>query len=94
MRVQDGNIVAIGGLMRQESINDRSQIPGLGDTAGIGSLFRQRGVVSTKSELVILIKPTIVQGDRSWQQDLLETRDRIRAIEPQLPQFPQLPPQQ
>jgi MSHA biogenesis protein MshL len=81
--------------MREESINQRSQVPGLGDTAGLGSLFRQRGVVSKKSELVILIKPTIVQGDRTWQQDLTETRDRIRAIQPQVPQFPQLPqPQQ
>jgi len=95
VRVQDGNIVAIGGLMREESINQRSQVPGLGETTGLGSLFRQRGVVSKKSELVILIKPTIVHGDRSWQQDLTETRDRIRAIQPQVPQFPQLPqPQQ
>ena len=94
VRVQDGNIVAIGGLMREESINQRSQVPGLGDAAGLGSLFRQRGVVSKKSELVILIKPTIVQGDRNWQQDLTETRDRIRAIQPQVPQFPQLQPQQ
>ena len=89
VRVQDGNIVAIGGLMRQESISDRSQLPGIGDAPGIGNLFRQRGTRNTKSELVILLKPTIVHSDRNWQQDLVETRDRVRALEPfQPPQQP------
>lgn len=80
VRVQDGNIVAIGGLMRQQSVNDRSQVPGIGNAPGIGNLFRQRDISNTKSELVILLKPTIIHGDRSWQEDLTQTRDRIRAM--------------
>jgi len=88
VRVQDGNIVAIGGLMRQESTTDRSQLPGLGDAPGVGSLFRQRGTSNTKSELVILLKPTIVHSDRVWQQELTETRDRIQAMERPQPQPP------
>ena len=86
VRVQDGNIVAIGGLMRQTSTSDTSQAPGIGDLPGIGVLFRQRATSNTKSELVILLKPTIVHSDRSWQQDLAETRERIRAMESQPPQ--------
>jgi MSHA biogenesis protein MshL len=82
VRVQDGNIVAIGGLMQQESVNQRSQVPGIGDQPGIGALFRQTGTTNTKRELVILLKPTIVHSDREWQQDLNETRDRIRALDP------------
>jgi MSHA biogenesis protein MshL len=80
VRVQDGNIVAIGGLMRQQSVNDRSQVPGLGDAPGIGSLFRQRDRSNVKSELVILLKPTIIHSDRSWQEDLQQTSDRIRSM--------------
>lgn len=80
VRVQDSNIVAIGGLMRQQSSNDRSQVPGAGDVPGLGNLFRQRGISNSKSELVILLKPTIIHGDRSWQEDLMQTRDRIRAM--------------
>jgi MSHA biogenesis protein MshL len=86
VRVQDGNIVAIGGLMTQQSTNERSQVPGLGDAPGIGVLFRQRGVTNVKRELVILLKPTIVHSDREWQQDLVDTRDRVRGLEPQPPQ--------
>lgn len=85
VRVQDGNIVAIGGLMRQHSANNRSQVPGLGDVPGAGLLFGQRARTSTKSELVILLKPTIVHSDRNWEQDLAETRDRIRALQPPPP---------
>ena len=82
VRVQDGNIVAIGGLMRESSTTDRSQVPGLGDTpGGFGMLFGQRGRTNGKSELVILLKPTIVHSDRNWQEDLAETRERIRGFE-------------
>ncbi|MBI3936116.1 MAG: pilus (MSHA type) biogenesis protein MshL [Betaproteobacteria bacterium] len=81
VRVQDGNIVAIGGLMRQQTVEDRSQVPGVGDMPGIGGLFRQRSGRSLKSELVVLLKPTIIHSDRNWQQDLMDTRERIRAME-------------
>ena len=82
VRVQDGNIVAIGGLMRQETKSGGSQVPGLGDAPGIGGLFRQRAMENTKNELVILLKPTIVHSDRNWQKDVADTRDRLRALEP------------
>jgi len=81
VRVQDGNIVAIGGLMRQESLSADSQVPGLGDVPGLGVLFQQRTRRTTKSEVVILLKPTIVHGDRNWQQDLTDTRERLRVLE-------------
>src|SRR5262249_55979348 len=63
VRVQDGNIVAIGGLMREQTTTERSGLPGSGDSP-VGALFRQRTNIGVKSELVILIKPTIVHGDR------------------------------
>ncbi len=81
VRVQDGNIVAIGGLMRQETLRAGSQVPGLGDVPGLGLLFQQRNSRTTKSEVVILLKPTIVHSDRNWQQDLSDTRERLRALE-------------
>ncbi|MCK7581260.1 MAG: pilus (MSHA type) biogenesis protein MshL [Chromatiales bacterium] len=84
VRVQDGNIVAIGGLMKQEQKDDRSQVPGLGDVPAVGSLFRQTNRGYSKSELVILLKPTVVQGDRAWQQDIGEVRQRIEGYDPRL----------
>jgi MSHA biogenesis protein MshL len=88
VRVQDGNIVAIGGLMRQESLSAGSQVPGLGDVPGLGVLFQQRNTRTIKSEIVILLKPTIVHSDRNWQQDLSDTRERLRALESKPPPQP------
>jgi MSHA biogenesis protein MshL len=90
VRVQDGNIVAIGGLMRRESESLGAQVPGIGAQPGIGSLFRQRANASLKSELVILLKPTIIRSDGDWQQDIEATRERIRELQRPQP-APQVP---
>ena len=82
VRGQDGHIVAIGGLMRQSNTSDRSQIPGAGEVPLFGGLFRNTKQVSQKRELVILIKPTIVQGDGAWEQDVLESQNRIQNLVP------------
>jgi MSHA biogenesis protein MshL len=63
VRVQDGHIVAIGGLMRQQSSTERSQVPVAGDLPVAGALFGQRARESSKQELVILIKPTVVHSE-------------------------------
>lgn len=82
VRGQDGRIVAIGGLMRQSNTSDRSQIPGAGDVPLFGGLFRNTKQISQKRELVILIKPTIVQGEGAWEQDVLDSQNRIQNLAP------------
>jgi MSHA biogenesis protein MshL len=79
VRVQDGNIVAIGGLMTQEQSSDRSGLPGTVNSPA-GALLGQRGSKSVKRELVILLKPTIIRDDRAWVKDLEESGERIRAL--------------
>ena len=85
VRVKDGEIVAIGGLMKQSQSEDRSQMPGLGDIPGIGGLFGQRNKGFAKEEIVILIKPTVIQDDNGWQQGLEEVQDRMPGFKPALP---------
>jgi MSHA biogenesis protein MshL len=63
VRIGDGQIVAIGGLMVQTANDTRSGVPGLSEAPLVGGLFRQTSTVNSKRELVILIKPTIIQGD-------------------------------
>jgi MSHA biogenesis protein MshL len=82
VRGQDGQIVAIGGLMRQATVSDRSQIPGAGNLPGVGALFRNTSQTTQKRELVILLKPTVVQGNDSWSQDILESQRRIQNLDP------------
>jgi MSHA biogenesis protein MshL len=76
VRVPDGAIVAIGGLMRQEQSGDRSGLPG----AGNNPLLGQRGALLRKRELVILIKPTVIRDDRAWADDLKGTQQRVEEF--------------
>ncbi|BCB25407.1 pilus (MSHA type) biogenesis protein MshL [Sulfurimicrobium lacus] len=80
VRAQDGQIVAIGGLMKQTMNEDRSQVPGAGDAPFLGALFRHTNQSSVKTELVILLKPTVIQDDNSWQRDILESQRRIQKM--------------
>ena len=66
VRVHNGQIVAIGGLMTQETHDDRSGLPGLSDVPVVGALFRQKTGSLTKRELVILIKPSVIGDDGPW----------------------------
>jgi MSHA biogenesis protein MshL len=81
IRATDGQIVAIGGLMRAAQKENRNQVPGVGDVPFLGGAFRNVAQSSEKRELVILLKPTIVQGDETWARNNLEMRDRVRTME-------------
>ena len=87
VRVLDGSIVAIGGLMSQDQSNNRNGLPVASRVPGLGMLFGQTANATNKRELVILIKPTVIANDNSWRQDLVETRDRIQGLDPRQMQF-------
>jgi type II secretory pathway component GspD/PulD (secretin) len=52
----------------------------LGDLPVIGNLFRNTHRSQIKSELVILLKPTVIEADESWKQDLQDASNRIRDL--------------
>lgn len=80
VRVSDGNIVAIGGLMSVDVRDFRGGIPGVGDPA------RNANRQSRKKELVILLKPTIIQGDRDWDESAREAAGRLQDMHRPQPQ--------
>ena len=75
VRAHDGQIVVIGGLMRQATVEEESGLPGLAKI-----IFGRTSKVTEKRELVILIKPTVVKSDQDWSNDILQSRDRINAM--------------
>ena len=66
VRLLDGDIVAIGGLMSSTLTKDGSKIPLVGDVPVAGNLFRQHTDAYRKTELVILIKPTVINKPSDW----------------------------
>ncbi|MBT8136524.1 MAG: pilus (MSHA type) biogenesis protein MshL [Gammaproteobacteria bacterium] len=79
VRARSGQIVVIGGLMRNTSRDESFGAPGLGRLPGIGALFRSKRTVAKKTELVILLRPLIVEDDATWAQAAREPLERIRG---------------
>jgi len=82
VRAQDGQMIALGGLIRQYSDVSDSQLPGLGEVPLLGNLFKQKSRDSERRELVILLKPTVIVDDRAWAADLEQTGERLRGLDP------------
>ncbi len=67
VRIQDGAIVAIGGLMQLESSRTASGLPGTTSVPGWGALFGNRANQGRKKEVIVLIKPTIIPSAADWE---------------------------
>lgn len=80
VRVRDGTIAAIGGLMRQRQSNTRSGLPGTGESRVLSNVFGSRDQQLTKSELVILLKVTVIKGDTAWQGQARELGERMNDL--------------
>lgn len=61
LRVASGNIAVMGGLMQDSVDNTKDSIPVLGRLPVVGDLFGYRNETTTKSELVIFIRPIVVR---------------------------------
>jgi MSHA biogenesis protein MshL len=85
VRIPDGHIVAIGGLMQMEASRRGSGLPGADSNPLTSVLFGNRANSGRKRELVVLIKPSIIRSAEDWAQhnrlvseslDDTETRSR------------------
>lgn len=74
VRIQDGNIVAIGGLMQVESNRAASGLPGSTDVPLFSSILGNKVNSGRKKELVVLIKPTIIRNADDWEAQTRRTR--------------------
>lgn len=59
VRIKDGQILVIGGLIDSLDDNTGNKVPGLGNLPGIGRLFSHNTKTTQKTELVILLQPTL-----------------------------------
>lgn len=76
IRAKSGEIVVIGGLMQSIISKSESKTPFLGDIPLLGNLFTNKHEKEIKKELVILIKPTVVNS-QTWKQELRRSRDQM-----------------
>lgn len=76
IKAMSGEIVVIGGLMQSITEDLYSQTPILGDLPFIGNLFRNKSQREVKKELIILIKPTIVESG-TWHQQMKRSQHQM-----------------
>jgi general secretion pathway protein D len=59
--VQDGQMIALGGLISEETKESESKVPILGDIPFLGFLFKSTNTTTAKTNLMVFIKPTIIR---------------------------------
>ena len=80
VRVTDGNIVAIGGLMQLQSRGSRSGLPGSTNIPVFSNLLGNQEQTGFKREIVVLIKPTIIRSAEDWREQAREAKERIDEL--------------
>ena len=90
LSMRDGATVMLGGLISENATDSDSGVPGLKDIPGVGHLFKKSGQTRSRTELVILITPYIINDSGeaeaatdayqatlgTWAQSV---RDRVKA---------------
>lgn len=80
VRARSGQVVVIGGLMQNQTKDTTASVPLLGDLPLIGGLFRHKQQTTHKSELVILLRPIVVDGDKTWVDEVKRTTSSFGDI--------------
>lgn len=65
--VDDGDIIALGGLIDENERRTIEKVPLLGDIPVVGELFKSRSRSRTKTNLMVFIRPTIVRSRQDAQ---------------------------
>jgi MSHA biogenesis protein MshL len=81
VKAKSGQIIAIGGLMRNSSKRVDFSTPVLGRVPGLRRLFGSTRDVETVTELVILLRPIVVDDDEDWPRILEPAAERLTALE-------------
>ena len=76
IHAKSGEIVVIGGLMQSMMMDTESSTPFFGDIPVLGNLFKSTKQSEVKKELVILLKPTVVDT-QTWREQMQRSRDQM-----------------
>jgi len=79
VRAESGQIVVIGGLIQNDDRDQTYGVPWLSRIPGVGRLFEHSKLASARTELVILLRPIVVEND-VWASQLRETSGRLDSI--------------
>jgi general secretion pathway protein D len=79
--VDDGNIMVLGGLLRDEYQNPINKVPILGDIPVVGNLFRNESRTRKKKNLMIFLRPVVLRDQLSADQLTIDRYEAIRSLQ-------------
>ena len=59
--VDNGETVVLGGVFEETRTTDEEKVPFFGDLPGVGYLFRNKGTIAQKQELLIFVTPKVLK---------------------------------
>ncbi|ATY34233.1 type II secretion system protein GspD [Sphingomonas psychrotolerans] len=80
--VQDGQVIALGGLFRESKSLGKNGIPILSRIPVIGGLFGSHNNVQNRTELIVLLKPHVIRTPDDGRAVTEELRAKLRTLEP------------
>jgi len=81
VEVDDGQIMVLGGLLKDEFNNSQDKVPGLGDVPVLGGLFRSESRTRRKTNLMVFLRPVVLRTAASAEQLTLDRYEQIRALQ-------------
>lgn len=76
--IDNNEILVLGGLIRDEAEETESKVPFLGDIPGVGRLFKSTNTKTVKRNLMVFIRPTILNDSAASYEVTRERYDRIK----------------
>jgi general secretion pathway protein D len=83
--VRSGETLVLGGLIRDNTTNGKSGLPGLQDIPLFGSLFGANVKSTNRTELLVIITPRVVRTEQDMRQIGQELKDRMKTLYPPVP---------
>ena len=78
--VRDGDTILLGGFIRDAKTDTESGVPFLKDIPLLGNLFKNQSATSKRSELLVLIRPTILKTPEDAALMVSQERMRLPGI--------------
>jgi general secretion pathway protein D len=79
--VDDGQILVLGGLLKDEYTGDVSKVPLLGDIPLLGRLFRSDSRTRTKTNLMVFLRPVVMRTQQAASSLTQDRYESIRALQ-------------
>ena len=76
--VDDGQVLALGGLIEDTDSTTRSQVPLLGDLPYIGGLFRSESRARKRTNLMVFLRPVVMRDAEAVNQLAVDRYEQIR----------------